>query len=81
MTNVQINSTNIRYQDGDISRVDVYFHGRNARHTYSVTGYIPLTAKEYQGNEALAALTELVVDKLMKGLRGEEDTEVELEAE
>jgi len=46
----------------------VYFSGATENHEINISGYVPLTAEEYQGNESIEVLTDIVrqtiVDKL-----------------
>lgn len=66
--NVQITNINISYADGEISAVQVYFSGATENHEINISGYVPLTAEEYQGNESIEVLTGIVkqtiIDKL-----------------
>lgn len=66
--NVQITNINISYVDSNINTVQVYFSATTENHEINISGYVPLTAEEYQGNESIEKLTELVrqtiVDKL-----------------
>jgi hypothetical protein len=67
--NIQITSINIRYENNEVAGVQVYFTGNNEDRSINLNGYIPFTAEEYAGNEAIPALTEMVrqrvVDKLL----------------
>ena len=66
--NVQITNINISYNDGKINAVQVYFSGATENHEINISGYVPLTAEEYQGNESIEKLTDIVrqtiIDKL-----------------
>lgn len=66
--NVQITNININYTDSKINAVQVYFSGATENHEINISGYVPLTAEEYQGNESIEKLTDIVrqtiVDKL-----------------
>ncbi len=68
MFEIQITGTNIRYADGGISNVHVQFQGKDPEGTVNLNGYIPLTGEEYQGNESLTALKEVVRTKLIQRL-------------
>lgn len=71
MLEIQITGTNIRYSDGGVQSVHVQFQGRDPEGTINLNGYIPLTSEEYQGNEALPALKEVVRTKLIQRLEPE----------
>lgn len=66
--NIQITNMNISYADGAVNAVQVYFSATTENHEINISGYMPLTAEEYHGNESIEKLTELVrqtiVDKL-----------------
>jgi len=67
--NIQITSINIRYENNELVGVQVYFTGNNEDRSINLNGYIPLTAEEYTGNEAISKVTAIVrqrvVDKLL----------------
>ncbi|MFE0506771.1 hypothetical protein ACWF7H_17090 [Peribacillus butanolivorans] len=69
MLEIQITATNIGYTDGGVSAVHVQFQGNDPEQTINLNGYVPLTAEEYQGNEALSVLTEVVRTKLVNRLQ------------
>ncbi|MGN7183686.1 hypothetical protein [Cytobacillus kochii] len=69
MFDIIINGTNIRYADGEISAVHIQFQGNDSERAISLSGYIPLTANEYQGNESLDALKVIVRTKLVERLQ------------
>ncbi|MGW6383803.1 hypothetical protein [Peribacillus butanolivorans] len=69
MLEIQITATNIRYTDGRVSAVHVQFQSKDSEGTINLNGYIPLNSEEYQGNEALSALTEVVRTKLINRLK------------
>lgn len=69
MLEIQIVGTNIRYADGGVSSVHVQFQSRDPEGTINLSGYIPLTSEEYQGNESLTALKEVVRIKLIQRLQ------------
>lgn len=66
--NVQITNINISYNEGKINTVQVYFSGATENHEINISGYVPLTSQEYEGNESIEKLTDIVrqtiVDKL-----------------
>lgn len=66
--NVQITNININYTDSKINTVQVYFSATTENHEINISGYVPLTAEEYQGNESIEVLTGIVkqtiIDKL-----------------
>lgn len=66
--NVQITNINISYNEGKINTVQVYFSGATENHEINISGYVPLTSEEYQGNESIEVLTGIVkqtiIDKL-----------------
>lgn len=67
--NIQIRSTSVQYDDqGNVGSVQVHFSGHDENRTINVNGYIPLTAEEYQGNEALTSLTGIVKQNLANRL-------------
>lgn len=57
---VQITNVNLRYVEGDLDSVQVHFQGYDEHRTIHVGGYIPMTADEYKGNEALDTLEGIV---------------------
>jgi len=71
MLDIQITGTNIRYANEGVSSVHVNFQGRDPEGTINLNGYIPLTGEEYQGNELLPALKEVVRTKLIDRLSPE----------
>jgi len=68
--NIQITNINIRYENGEVTGAQVYFAGHDQDRTMNLNGHIPLTAEEYQGNEAVSALTDLVKQKVIEKLNG-----------
>ncbi len=68
MLEIQITGTNIRYADGGVASVHVQFQARDPEGAINLNGYIPLTGQEYQGNESLSALKEVVRVKLVQKL-------------
>jgi hypothetical protein len=66
--NVQITNINISYADRAINAVQVYFSATTENHEINISGYVPLTSQEYEGNEPIEKLTEIVrqtiIDKL-----------------
>ena len=68
---IQITSVNMRYKDGIIDNIQVHFTGRDEERTISVNGYIPLTAEEYEGNEAISALEGIVRQKVAERITQE----------
>ncbi|MGE6379893.1 hypothetical protein [Peribacillus muralis] len=69
MLEIQITATNIRYTDDGVSTVNVQFQSKDSEGAINLNGYIPLNAEEYQGNEALSALTKVVRTKLINRLQ------------
>jgi len=67
MIDVQINNINIRYEGGQVSGAQVYFNGSNEDHSISLSGYVPLTAEEFNLN--LAELQDLVKTKIIERLQ------------
>lgn len=69
--NLNISRVSMQYSDGQLESVQVHFDGRNEPRTYSINGYVPLTAEEYEGNEAIPALEALVrsqiAEKIVEG--------------
>ncbi|MGG3480576.1 hypothetical protein ABES21_24175 [Peribacillus frigoritolerans] len=68
MLEIQITATNIRYADGGVSSVNVQFQSKDPEGSINLNGYIPLTTEEYQGNEALLSLTDVVRTKIINRL-------------
>ncbi|MGY6209740.1 hypothetical protein ACXEO8_07160 [Cytobacillus firmus] len=68
MLEIQITGTNIRYAEGGVSSVHVQFQARDPEGAINLNGYIPLSGAEYQGNESLPALKEVVRVKLIQKL-------------
>lgn len=68
MLEIQITATNIRYEAGGVSTVHVQFQGRDPEGTINLSGYIPLTPEEYQGNESLIALSGVIRTKIINRL-------------
>jgi hypothetical protein len=58
----------VRYADGGVSSVNVQFQSKDPEGSINLNGYIPLT-EEYQGNEALSALTEVARTKIINRLQ------------
>ncbi|MEA1855580.1 hypothetical protein U9M49_21185 [Cytobacillus sp. OWB-43] len=73
MFDIQITGTNIRYADGDISVVHVQFRANDPESTVTLNGYIPISAEDYQGNESIPALKNVVRTKLIERLTPEAD--------
>lgn len=72
---IQITSVNMRYDDeGLVDRVQVHFNGHDDERTININGYIPLTAEQYAGNEAVSALEGIVRQEVStKILEGQAD--------
>ena len=66
--NIQITSINIRYENNEVAGVQVYFTGNNEDRSINPNGYIPFTAEEYAGNEAISTLTEMVRQRVVDNL-------------
>lgn len=64
--NIVINSINLKLKDGDLVGANVYFTGNED--TVNVSGYIPLTADEYDG-KTYAELESLVKTKVIEKLQ------------
>lgn len=58
----------MRYADGGLDSVQVFFTGRNEDGSINISGYIPLSAAEYAGNESVPTLTALVKTKVVEKL-------------
>jgi sulfur transfer protein SufE len=63
--NIQINSININYEDGQILKVQVFFNGNDSERAININGYITLTAEEYDG-KTFAELNDLVKQKVIE---------------
>ncbi|WP_183030289.1 hypothetical protein [Clostridium sp. 1xD42-85] len=50
----------MRYKEGQVDSVQVHFNGNDEQRTISISGYIPLTAEQYAGNESVGALEGIV---------------------
>lgn len=62
---ILIRATNVQWtEDGEVSSVQVSFSGHTLDRNININGNIPLTAEEYQGNEAIPALTGIVKQHL-----------------
>ena len=63
--NITINSINLKLKDGELVGANVYFTGNED--TVHVSGYIPLTADEYDGktyDELKSLVQTKVIEKL-----------------
>lgn len=69
MLEIQITATNVRYSGGEVSAVHVSFQGRDPEQTINLSGYVPLTPEEYEGNESLTVLTGIIRNKLIERLQ------------
>ena len=65
--NVQITNVNIRYQDGQVSGLQVYFSGTNEDRSINLNGYIPLDSSEF--NLDVEELQDLVKTKIVERLQ------------
>ncbi|MBU5341311.1 hypothetical protein [Caldifermentibacillus hisashii] len=66
--NVQITNININYTDSKINTVQVYFSASTENHEINISGYVPLTSQEYEGNESIEKLTEIVRQTIIEKL-------------
>jgi len=66
--NIQITNINVRYNEGEVSGVQVFFNGNDQERTININGYVPLTPEEYAGNESITTLTTLVRQKVSERL-------------
>lgn len=66
--NVQITNINISYSDGAINTVQIYFSGTTENHEINISGYVPLTSQEYEGNESIEKLTDFVRQTIIEKL-------------
>ena len=64
--NIVINSIDLKLKDGELQGANVYFTGKED--TVNVSGYIPLTADEYDG-KTYAELESLVKTKVIEKLQ------------
>ena len=64
--NITINSINLKLKDGELVGANVYFTGNED--TINLSGYIPLTAEEYDG-KTYAELESLVKTKVIEKLQ------------
>ncbi|MCM3180863.1 hypothetical protein [Cytobacillus horneckiae] len=71
MFDIQITGTNIRYTSEGIFQVHVQFQAYDPERQISINGYIPFTAEQYEGNEVISALKELVRVELVNRLEPE----------
>jgi hypothetical protein len=65
---IQVTNVNMRYAEGELDSVQVFFTGRNEDGSINISGYIPLSAEEYAGNESVPTLTALVKNKVIEKL-------------
>lgn len=65
--NVQITNINIRYQDGQVSGLQVYFSGTNEDRSINLNGYIPLDQSEF--NLDVEELQNVVKNKIIERLQ------------
>ena len=65
--NVQITNVNIRYQDGQVSGLQVYFSGTNEDRSINLNGYIPLDSSEFNFN--VEELQNVVKNKIIERLQ------------
>lgn len=65
--NVQINSVNIRYQDGQVYGLQVYFSGTNEDRSVNLNGYIPLDSNEF--NFDVEELQNVIKNKIIERLQ------------
>ncbi|WP_330948906.1 hypothetical protein [Virgibacillus sp. MG-45] len=65
---IQISGVNVNYAEGKMSGVHVNFSGHDEQRSIHLSGYVPLTAKEYQDNESMDALQVVVRKKLNEKL-------------
>lgn len=63
---IQITSITTRFTDGALAGVQVHFSGHDEDRTINLNGYVPLTAEEYAGNEAMSALEDIVRNEVSK---------------
>ena len=68
--NLAINSINLKLKDGELQGANIYFAGNEA--TINLSGYIPLTAEEYDG-KTYAELESLVKTKVIEKLQAPAD--------
>ncbi|MCU9614070.1 hypothetical protein OEV98_10915 [Caldibacillus lycopersici] len=66
--NIQITNVNMRYAEGALESVQVFFNGQDQERTISISGYVPLAAEEYVGNESVTALTGLIKQSVSERL-------------
>ena len=64
--NITISSINLKLKDGELQGANVHFTGNED--TVNVSGYIPLTADEYDG-KTYAELESLVKTKVIEKLQ------------
>lgn len=57
---LNITSVNMRYNAEGLEGVQVHFSGFDEERTININGYIPLTAEQYSGNEAVPGLENIV---------------------
>ena len=68
--NITINSINLKLKDGKLVGANIHFTGNND--TIHVSGYIPLTAEEYDG-KTYDELKSLVKTKVIEKLQAPAD--------
>lgn len=62
--NIQITSVNMRYEGSEIASVQVSFQSYVDERTLNLSGNVPLTVSEYEGNESIVKLSALVRQKV-----------------
>ncbi|MCM3739245.1 hypothetical protein M3210_03070 [Oceanobacillus luteolus] len=72
---VNITNVNMRYNAEGLENVQVHFSGHDDVRTIKVSGYIPLTAEEYAGNEAVTALEVIVRERVSTKIMEPENAE------
>jgi hypothetical protein len=65
---IQITNINFQYEEGNVTKAQVFFSGHNGDRTINLNGSIPLTGEEYTGNESFAALKEIVKQRVSDSL-------------
>ncbi|UOQ85700.1 hypothetical protein [Gracilibacillus salinarum] len=72
---VQILGIDSRYQEGSLESVRVRFKMTAEDGNININGYIPLTAAQYQGNEAFTQLEGIVKQEVANQITGEPNAE------
>lgn len=63
---IAITSINLKLNDGELTGANIYFNGK--ANTINMSGYIPLTATEYDG-KTYDQLESIVIEKIVEKIK------------